>query len=154
MKLEVVLIFRINHKSKMICYSTKQHNSTRYKSLYCKSIFNRIDTFHCSASPDARKAVVCSTARAFYRIRLINFHGVEFVYRGCKRSAGQYISHPSPYFHCSFYKILLQDPLPITIFQTVSRRHAPSTAHHHLSCALSLISHFFPLFLSFPFYSC
>jgi Neurotransmitter-gated ion-channel transmembrane region. len=81
------------------------------------------------------------------------FRGVKSVCRGCKRSAGQYISHLSPYFHCSFYKILLQDPFPIKLFQTgpvdVMRLHP---AHRHLSCAVFLISHFFPLFLSFPFF--
>lgn len=80
------------------------------------------------------------------------FHGVKSVYRGCKRSAGQYISHPSPYFHCSFYKILVQDPFPVTLFQTgpldVMGLHP---AHHHISWCFLNFS-FPPSFLSFPFF--
>lgn len=60
-----------------------------------------------------------------------------------------------PIFIAVFTRSPHKTPLPTTLFRTDSldvRRLHP--ALHHLSCALFLISHFSPLFVSFPFFSC
>ena len=64
-----------------------------------------------------------------------------------------------PILHHIFIAVFTRSPhktpFPITLFQTdpldVRRLHP---AFHLLSCTLFLISHFSPLFFSFPFFSC